>query len=173
MYSAMLPTVWRAGSTKQRKLGLMTQEIPEFGDKVADVQYVLRPGGYAVIHNAAGEIAVALTPSGFVLPGGGQEDGETPEETAVREAFEEVGLGIAVCCPLGIADELVYAAAEATYYRKRCAFFSAVLLRCDGGGEADHRLLWMPPQQALAILRHESQRWAVSEACRRRAKRIC
>jgi 8-oxo-dGTP pyrophosphatase MutT (NUDIX family) len=153
-------------SQQQRQLGLMTQEIPEFGDKVAGVQYVLRPGGYAVIRNTAGAIAVALTPSGFVLPGGGQDDGETPEEAAVREALEEVGLCITVCCPLGIADELVYAANEATYYRKRCTFFSAALVGYDGGGEADHRLLWMPPPHVLVVLRFRSQRWAVSEACR-------
>jgi 8-oxo-dGTP pyrophosphatase MutT (NUDIX family) len=145
----------------------MTQGILEFGEKVAAAHYVLRPGGYAVVRNAAGAIAVASIPLGFVLPGGGQEDGETPEATAVREAFEEVGLRIAVGGPLGTADQLVYAAAEATYYRKRCVFFNATLLGCEGCGEADHRLLWMLPPQALAVLRYESQRWAVSEACRR------
>jgi len=75
-------------------------------------------------------------------------------------------LRIAVCGPLGTADQLVYAADEATYYRKRCVFFSATLLGREGCGEADHRLLWMPPTHALAVLRFESQRWAVLEACR-------
>jgi len=144
----------------------MTQDIREFGEKVTGVHYVLRPGGYAVIRQASGAIAVASTPYGFVLPGGGQAGGEMPEATAVREAFEEVGLCIALCYPLGTADQLVYAADEATYYRKRCAFFSATLLGHEGCGEADHRLLWMPSQHALAVLRFASQRWAVLEACR-------
>jgi hypothetical protein len=34
------------------------------------------------------------------------------------------------------------------------------------GGEADHELRWLPPAAAVASLRHESQRWAVAEACR-------
>jgi len=144
----------------------MTQDIREFGEKVTGVHYVLRPGGYAVIRQASGAIAVASTPYGFVLPGGGQAGGEMPEATAVREAFEEVGLCIALCYPLGTADQLVYAADEATYYRKRCAFFSATLLGHEGCGEADHRLFWMPSQHALAVLRFASQRWAVLEACR-------
>ena len=32
----------------------------------------------------------------WVLPGGGIDEGETPEETVVREAFEETGLGVKI-----------------------------------------------------------------------------
>jgi hypothetical protein len=34
------------------------------------------------------------------------------------------------------------------------------------GGEADHYLVWLPSEVAKTSLRHESQRWAISEACR-------
>jgi 8-oxo-dGTP diphosphatase len=100
------------------------------------------------------------------LPGGGQEDTETPEQAAVREAYEECGLRILLGSHLGTADELVFAVEEATYYRKRCAFFEAEVTREEGSSEADHELIWMVPEEAAARLRHESQRWAISEACR-------
>ena len=32
----------------------------------------------------------------YVFPGGGMDEGETPEEAAVREAFEELGVEVAV-----------------------------------------------------------------------------
>ena len=32
----------------------------------------------------------------FVIPGGGREPGETPEQTAIRESFEELGLTVSI-----------------------------------------------------------------------------
>ena len=106
------------------------------------------------------------TPQGFFLPGSGQEDAETPEQAAVREAYEECSLRILLGSHLGTADELVFAVEDATYYRKRCAFFNAEVTREEGSSEADHALIWMAPEEAAARLRHESQRWAISEAYR-------
>lgn len=70
----------------------MTPTLREFGNFVAGANYVLRPGGYAVVRNRAGEIAIIAAPSGYVLPGGGPKDNETFEETAIRETHEECGL---------------------------------------------------------------------------------
>lgn len=142
----------------------MVEPSREFGDVVPGVTYVRRSGGYAVICDTGNEVAVVSTRQGLFLPGGGQEDAETPEQAAVREAYEECGLRIRLRSRLGTADELVFAADEATYYRKRCTFFSAEVVRQEGRGEADHQLIWIIPEEAVARLRHESQRWAVSQA---------
>ncbi|MFO0960214.1 MAG: NUDIX domain-containing protein [Isosphaeraceae bacterium] len=86
--------------------------IPEFGTASPGAEYALRPGGYAIIFRASGEVAVVATPIGLALPGGGQEPGEAPESAAAREAAEECGLQIEVGRRVGVADELVYADAE-------------------------------------------------------------
>lgn len=141
----------------------MAASIPQFGEVVGGVDYVLRPGGYVVAIDPGEEIAIVATPKGFFLPGGGQEDGETPEEAAVRETAEECGLEVRLSGCLGIADELVRAASGARYYRKRCTFFRAEIVRSNGNGEADHRLLWLPPETAAARLTHMSQAWAIGK----------
>jgi 8-oxo-dGTP pyrophosphatase MutT (NUDIX family) len=37
----------------------------------------------------------------WCFPGGGAEEGETPEQTARREAMEELGITLSSCIPLG------------------------------------------------------------------------
>ena len=138
----------------------MATAIPEFGRAEAGVEYALRPGGYAVIRDEAGRMAVVSTPVGLALPGGGQEPGEGPEQAAAREVGEECGLRIEVGAVIGVAD-------DGRYYRKRCTyFFAEVVGRCDAV-EVDHELRWLPPADAEADLMHGSQRWAVSRARRR------
>jgi len=121
----------------------MPEDIPEFGARLAGADYILRPGGYAVVSNEAGEIAVVRTPKGYFLPGGGQEESETLEQAAIRETFEECGLQIEITGSLGTADELVFKASQSAHYRKRCTFFSARVVGHDGDCEADHLLVWM------------------------------
>lgn len=70
----------------------MVNGIPEFGVAVPGADYNLRPGGYIIVRNSQGEVAVISTPQGPFLPGGGQDDGESPAQAAVREASEECGL---------------------------------------------------------------------------------
>jgi 8-oxo-dGTP pyrophosphatase MutT (NUDIX family) len=143
----------------------MTSQFPEFGLFDSEAEYILRPGGYAVIFSAAGEVAIVSTLRGLVLPEGGQDMAESPEEAAVRETHEECGLRISLSGRIGVADELVFAADEGKYYRKRCVFFLAEIVEQVGAGEPDHELIWLAPEAAATRLRHESQRWAVSIAC--------
>jgi len=139
--------------------------IRQFGVVDPSAAYVLRPGGYAVIVRSSGDVALLSVKGNCYLPGGGQEDGEDAEAAAVREALEECGARIRIIDRIGMADELVFAAGEQTHFRKRCTFFRAELLtEVLSGGESDHSLIWVSPEQAVSLLRHGSQKWAVAES---------
>lgn len=150
----------------------MTGTIRTFGVPAPGADYLLRPGGYVVAFDAAGAfapgpaIAVVSTPAGLYLPGGGQEAGESPEAAAVRETREECGLEVRLLGRLCAADELVHAASETRYYRKRCVFFRAVVVgrAGSGGDEPDHALVWLPPAEAAERLGPEIHRWAMALA---------
>jgi 8-oxo-dGTP pyrophosphatase MutT (NUDIX family) len=141
-------------------------DILQFGEVVANADYVLRPGGYSVIFNAEGRIAVVETPDMFALPGGGQDPGEPAATAALREAREECELAITLSPLLGVADELAFAHEEHTYYRKRCTFFLAQAENRGGKCEPGYTLHWFSPDEALTRLDHGSQSWAVAEAIR-------
>lgn len=145
----------------------MLKETPEFGTARPGVEYRLRPGGYAIILNEAGELAVVVTPQGVMLPGGGQDAGESLAAAAIREALEECGLPIRIRAEVGVADELVFAPNYGEHFRKRCTFFLAEVVGPRVPHvEADHELLWLPLAEAAGRLLHDSQRWALSQANR-------
>ena len=157
---------WHLTTRTQMWARGMERLIPQFGTLVSGQEYVLRPGGYAVMRNGAGEIAVVLTPQGVFLPGGAQHPGESPESALVREVVEECSRVVRVVECIGIADEFVFAEDEQMYFRKRCTFFD---VRVEGSAETpatepDHQLAWLSLPEALAQLRHESHRWAVTIA---------
>lgn len=142
----------------------MGESVREFGAAVAGADYILRPGGYLIVENSRHEIGVLATPRGFFLPGGGQEEGETPTQAALREAVEECGLQVRLDGWSEMADELVWAAAEQKYFRKRCVFFGAEMVGCDDNREAGYELLWLAVDEAIMRLSHQSQAWAVRQA---------
>ncbi|MEO8649274.1 MAG: NUDIX domain-containing protein [Acidobacteriota bacterium] len=136
-------------------------QIPEFGILKDGVDYELRPGGYVVLRNADGWIAVVQTPKGYFLPGGGQDAGESAESAAIREAAEECGLVVTTTEFIGIADELVWSALEGKHFRKRCSFFSGMFVGDCEPVEVDHELVWLSDQDARTFLTHQSQLWAI------------
>jgi 8-oxo-dGTP diphosphatase len=64
-----------------------------------------RVGAYAVLVDDAERILLALWNEGatraWTVPGGGVEEGETPEEAAVREVLEETGYDVELLRLLG------------------------------------------------------------------------
>jgi 8-oxo-dGTP diphosphatase len=139
-------------------------EIPEFGDSQPGAAYVPRPGGYAVIFDERGRLAVVATAEGLHLPGGGLEPGESAEAATLREVAEETGLRVEIRAFIGAAHELVFARQENVHYRKRCSFYRATVVGAGEPSEPDHELGWMAPHEALRSLHHEIQRWAVRKA---------
>ena len=136
--------------------------IPEFGIRLAGIEYIDRPGVYAVIENDTDQIAVIEAASGFFLPGGGIDPGETELEALKRELMEETGYQISVIGELGTAVEYIEASSENAYCRIQSRFYRVELETKTGDGvERDQRLVWLPREKAIKGLRRQSQVWAV------------
>ena len=102
------------------------------------------------------------TPESVVFPGGGQEAGESMEQTVMREVREETGLRIELIGRIGVADQLVWGSDMERYLRKRCTFFVATKVgRYDTPIEDDHTLIWLERHEAETRLTLESERWAL------------
>lgn len=136
--------------------------IPEFGARLDGTDYTERPGVYAIIENGDRQVAVIETGSGYFLPGGGVETGETEVEALKREILEETGYQVLVLAGKCEAVEYLEARAEGMYYRIHGKFYRAQLEAKIGEGiEKDHRLVWLRQEDALKVLRRQSQVWAV------------
>jgi 8-oxo-dGTP diphosphatase len=140
-----------------------SEPVPVFGERVAGERYVVRPSAYAVIENEQGDVATVLTPLGPFLPGGGIEAGESPEEAVVREAREECGLLVRADGEIARAIQFSYSKTERCYFEKRIVFLRAILEGTTAALEADHELVWLPPETAAARMWHESHAWVLKE----------
>lgn len=136
-----------------------------FGERHIDREYKVRPGVYAVILKEDERVvAVVKTPSGYYLPGGGLEEGETHSECLKRECLEEIGRPIQVRDYIGQAGMYFYSQTDSVYMFNDGHFYSAECgEELDIPTEEDHEFGWLPFED-LHLLVHDHQQWAVRMA---------
>jgi 8-oxo-dGTP diphosphatase len=138
--------------------------VHKFGNKLSGIDYIDRPGAYAVIQNNDQQIAVIETSNGYFLPGGGIDAGETEVEALERELIEEIGYQVSVIAEVGAAVEYIEASEDEKFYQIRSRFYKVQLdSKIREGIERDHRLVWLSQGDALKILTRQSQVWAVQK----------
>ncbi|MEX2599073.1 MAG: NUDIX hydrolase [Dehalococcoidia bacterium] len=112
--------------------------------------------GGVVYQRVEGELLMALCgrirQGTWNLPKGTPDDGESIEETALREVREETGLEVEIEGDLGHIDYTFSRPAERV--NKRVHFY---LMRMSGGALEDHDpefdvVKWFPARQALSLL---------------------
>ena len=131
-----------------------------FGAKEENLQYWDRPGAY-LLPVKDGCLAVARTPEGYYLLGGGIDPGETHEECILRECMEETGCTARVEGYIGSAE--VYCRhSELGYFHPIQYYYSGQLgERIAEPIETDHTLEWIPINEAEWKLNVKPQIWAV------------
>ncbi|OSQ48636.1 NUDIX domain-containing protein [Thalassospira alkalitolerans] len=135
---------------------------PIFGNPDMGRSYAVQDCVYAVILNDAGEVAVARTPKGIVLIGGGVERGESERDALHREAYEESGYRIEIRSRLGFASQYVNNFSKGRFRLKRGVFFLCDFGECLGPPlELDHELIWLPYEDAHQKLIRPFHRWAL------------
>jgi 8-oxo-dGTP diphosphatase len=136
--------------------------VPEFGIRLDGTDYIARPGVYVVLEDHAGQIAVIENGTGYFLPGGGMEPGETEVEALRREVREEIGCQVLALTVIGDAIEYLQARSDGKYYRVDSRFYKARMgVNVGEGTEENHRLVWMRQTDALRLLTRQSQVWAI------------
>ena len=137
--------------------------IPTFGEKKSDVAYVARRGAYAVIFDNERRVAAIRGASGYFLPGGGVEEGETFEIALHRELFEECAATVKILNVIGEARDFIYAKAENAYFEKLGVFYFAQFATVP----ASRDLEWLDPRETDNLFRQKGHAWAVMRAFNR------
>lgn len=133
----------------------------EFGNRNPDVEYRPRPGAYAIILDGHGRFAAVGWRDTFLLPGGGIDPGESPEEALTREVREECAREVLIGKFLGAAIQY-FTNENGKNWEFRCSYFEAefgALL----DNEPEHTLHWLDLADANKLLAHEVHGWAVNQ----------
>lgn len=116
---------------------------------------VLRPGQHDVEVLMCGRNADGL----WALPKGTPEEGETLDETALREVEEETGVGTEISALIGDTRYWFSRPEEGVRYLKTVRHF---LMRPVSGDVSLHdhefdEVQWIPAQEALKLLTHKNE----------------
>ena len=156
---------WRIIKTLTNHPALKTiAPLPDFyrsfGEHLPDKKYIDRPGAY-LIAAEHGKIAVIQTGKGLFLPGGGIECGESDAECIRREVLEETGFTAEVGAFLCSAESYTMHDILGAFHPIQFYYIGRIVNRIREPKEADHRLLWLLPEEVRDNLYPEMQNWAV------------
>jgi 8-oxo-dGTP diphosphatase len=147
----------------------------QFGTPEPGVKYRDRDAVFAVVERRGQLALICVTrenlPPIYDLPGGAIEPGESDARALAREVIEETGLIVHAGEELGRADQYMVKA-DGEPVNNRCLLMTAVSDGYDASQkvEEDHKLVWFDPDEALRIIRLDSQAWAVALWIRRQAR---
>lgn len=122
--------------------------------------YRSREGAY-LLAVKDGMLAVADTPSGWFLPGGGVDPGETHEICICRECLEELGCPAHIGPYVGCAQAFMVLPNEGPFHPIQFYYAGTLDGQSQKPIEPDHALLWVPIEEAARKMKLEMQRWAV------------
>src|SRR4051812_14921871 len=88
-----------------------------FGSPEPNVQYTDRRAAYIVIVADDGQIAMVKGSQKYFLPGGGSGEDEAPEDTIIREAYEELARSVRPTRRIGKAIQYFYSATVDRHYK--------------------------------------------------------
>lgn len=139
----------------------MQKTAPQFG--IAQVDAKDRPGAYAVIIKDHKILAV-LRKGFYHLPGGGIDEGETPEKAALRELKEETGYSGRVVKKLGAANQYVDSQTYGCINKLGSYFIIEVTEKGKKSPEdPTDQPLWISFEEYFKQAAHESHQWIVKE----------
>ncbi len=140
-------------------LPLAPEDPPhEFGEPEEGVDYAPRPSVYAIVRNGDGKVAAIEAASGWFLPGGGIEPGESVEAALIREIEEEAGVRTQIGAWICRAREYMVTE-DFGPIAKEAEFFEATF-----AGKPYAAVRWLSVAEATETLRHASHRWAVRQS---------
>ncbi len=135
-----------------------------FGEKKEGVVYTNRPGAYVIIFEN-NKVALVKTSTGYFLPGGGIDNGESHKECLYREAIEELGWEIEIGDCLGNALNFFFATDTNKDTIMDGHFYLGKKIKEIAAPTApDHQTVWLNYQEAIDKMWHPSQSWAIKEA---------
>lgn len=124
-------------------------------------------GGAVIRPASAGDLELALIRTRnlrgkevWTLPKGTAEDGESPEDTALREVLEETGIEAEIVQPLQDITYWFVVAAEQARYRKTVHYY---LMRMTGGDTSLHddeveEVRFVPLKEASRLVSYPTDR---------------
>ena len=146
----------------------MTEKAPcQFGEHEPGVVYRDRHCAFGVAEREGRLALVRVQRAGvepyFDLPGGALDEGEDEAAALVREFGEETGLKVSPGPLITRADQFM-TKSDGQKLNNRSGLYRARIVGEDPGLkiEEDHTLVWLPPEEALQRLRHDSHASAVA-----------
>ena len=140
------------GGTKMHKV---------FGTK-EDVEYTDREGAYLIlVHD--NQVGIIQTPKGFLLLGGGLENGESHIECIERECMEEAGCAVSVKGKICSAEAYCKHEIIGYFHPIQTYYIGELSSVVSTPSEKDHVFLWMEYDELKGKMYVDMQNWALEQ----------
>ena len=123
-------------------------------------EYFSRKGAY-IVPIKDGKIAVAETPKGLFLLGGGIEPGESEEESIIRECMEEVGCKADIDKRICSAEAFVVHTRKGFFHPVQSYYLGSISEPVCAPVEPDHTLRWFEYKDLRGRMYSQMQNWAI------------